>query len=400
MLFCSICGGPLRPPTTLEDGTEWSDDIKWQTKIVLLSDPVAEFEKLEQHYKAGKRKNAEQAHFEIDHDIRQDAATATWSNTCIVTESGQEISPNWLAGFDEFGTPYPIPYSIPAHEACVDLAQRVMRKSQNDVRVRSMRTLWRVLRTRFDARDNEYMGTVEGSGPQYIVMDNGYYMPLGFADDYSVWEGDDAHWVVADPLNVPSLTSQITSNCATLQPKSVNPCAKAFSESFLALPQELQDRIVLFMGSFEGLSPKCTGLLPQKTWQNILLDGRYLPFLWDLDVPAVDKFSESLAGKGAEINWELLVRKLSKGVWANWTHRETLEADYELFCYPNLDVPNGLRNRRRIWQLIEEMFVGDVLPVRRGWVNSKQLPTMPLYWDEYGDPVYPVVRVTGILEEA
>ncbi|ETS73863.1 hypothetical protein PFICI_14809 [Pestalotiopsis fici W106-1] len=399
MLFCSICGGPLRPPTQV-DGTQWSDEVKWQTKVVLLSDPVKEFEKLEEHYRAGKRKNIEQAHFDIDQDIRQDAATATWSNTCTVTGSGEEYPPNWLAGFDEFGQAYPIPYSIAVHEACVEVALGVMRKSQNNVRVRSLRTLWRVLRTRYDARDNEYMGTVEWAGPQYIVMENGYYMPLGFADDFSVWDGDDAHWVVADPLNIPSLTSQIIANTGTLQPSSVNPGAKAFSESFLALPQELQDRIVWFMGSFEGLSPRCTGLLPQETWQHILLDGRYLPFLWDLDVPAIENFCSSLAARSTEINWELLVRKLSKGVWTNWRHHETLEADLELFCYSNMNVPNGLRNRRRIWQLVEEMYVGDVLPVRRSWVNSKQLPTMPLYWDEYGDAAYPVVRVTGILEEA
>ncbi|KAF2998077.1 hypothetical protein E8E14_001951 [Neopestalotiopsis sp. 37M] len=390
MLFCSICGGPLRPPTQF-DGTQWTAGIEWQTKVVLLSDPVKEFEILEQHYKAGKRKNIAEMHLDIDQDIRQDAATATWSNTCVVTESGEEYPPNWLAGFDEFGTAYPIPYSIGVHEACVEVAMRVMRKSQNNVRVRSLRTLWRVLRTRYDARDNEYMGTVESAGPQYVVMDNGYYMPLNFADDFSV---------VIDPLNIPSLTSQIISNAETLQPSSVNQGAKAFSESFLALPQELQDRIVMFMGCFEGLSSKCTGLLPQETWRHILLDGRYLPFLWDLDVSAIETFCSSLAARGTEINWELLVRKLSKGVWTNWRHHETLEADLELFCYSNMNVPNGLRNRRRIWQLVEEMFVGDVLPVRRSWVNSKQLPTMPLYWDEYGDPAYPVVRVTGILEEA
>jgi hypothetical protein len=188
-------------------------------------------------------------------------------------------------------------------------------------------------------------------------------------------------------------------NVETVMPKSTNPHTKSFSDSFLSLPQELRDRVVWFMGSFEGLSTQCTGLLPQQTWLQILLSGRYLPFLWDLDIPAIERFCDALSSSDLEVNWELLVRKLSKGVWANWKHHDTLEADLQLFCYPFMDIPDGLRNRRRIWQLVEEMYVGDVLPVRRSWVNSKQLPTMPRYWDEYGDPAYPVIRITGLKED-
>ncbi|KAH6657994.1 hypothetical protein BKA67DRAFT_656226 [Truncatella angustata] len=398
MLFCPICGGPIRPPVPNTGGV-WRDDIKWQTETVLLHDPESEFEQLEQHYRGGKYRGVEQANIQINADIRQDNATTTWSNTCVVKETGQEIAPNWLAGFDEFNIPYNIPYSIAVHKPCVDIAVKVMRRSQNDIRVRSLRTLWKVIRTRFDARDNEYMGTIDKPGPQYLVMDHGYYMPLGFADDYSIWEGDDAHWVVTNPTEVPQLTARIIANTKVFEPQSANPSARDFGQLFLSLPQELRDRVISFMGCFEGLSTHCTGLLPQNTWLDILLDGRYLPFLWDLDTVAVEKFFDVKAKEGVEMNWELLVRELSNGVWSTWRHHNSLEAELEIFCYPNLIVPNGLRNRRRIWQLIEEMYVGDVLPVRRSWVNSKQIPTMPRYWDEYGDPAYPVVRVAGILEE-
>lgn len=194
MLFCPICGGPIRPPAS-STGEAWSDDIKWQTKVVLLSDPDSEFETLEQHYKGGKRPGIEQLHKKFDAEIRQNRATATWSNTCIAEGDGREIAPLWLAGYDEFNEPYSIPYSIATHEACIEIALKVMRTSQSGVHVRSLRTLWKVLRSRYDARDNEYMGTVQEAGPQYIMMDHGYYMPLGYADDYSVWEGDDTHWV-------------------------------------------------------------------------------------------------------------------------------------------------------------------------------------------------------------
>lgn len=194
MLFCPICGGPIRPPAP-STGESWSDEIKWQTKAVLLSDPDGEFETVEQHYVGGKRSGIAQLHTNFDAVILQERATATWSNTCIYEESGHEISPYWMAGYDEFGAPYNVPYSIATHEACVQIAQMVMRRSQNNVHVRSMRTLWKVLRSRRDARDNEYMVTVQEAGPQYIVMDHGYYMPPGYADDYSLGNGDDTHWV-------------------------------------------------------------------------------------------------------------------------------------------------------------------------------------------------------------
>lgn len=196
MLFCPICGGPIRPPTMV-NGEAWSDDIKWQTKATLLSDPEEEFERLETHYKAGKRKGILQitTRFDPDAAIRQERVSVTWSRSCVLEESGREVRPNWVAGYDETGTPFGTLYGITVHESCNEIALRVMRKSQNDVHVRSLRTLWKVLRMRHDARDNEYMGTVEAIGPQYIVMDHGYYMPLGFADDYSVWEGNDQHWV-------------------------------------------------------------------------------------------------------------------------------------------------------------------------------------------------------------
>lgn len=68
----------------------------------------------------------------------------------------------------------------------------------------------------------------------------------------------------------------------------------------------------------------------------------------------------------------------------------------DVICYDRLRVPNGLRNRRRIWQLVEGMFVGDVLPVARG---GRPQPTMPKYWDEDGEPVYPILRVPSIVDD-
>lgn len=200
-------------------------------------------------------------------------------------------------------------------------------------------------------------------------------------------------------MALPTLTSQVLLNIETLKSSSESSYVRSFGRSFLSLPQELKDRVLSFLCCPEGLPAQCTALLPQETWLGILLNGKYMSYLWDLDVTAIEEFHDARTKDGTIPDWELLVRKLSQGVWTNWIHHDTLEATLRLLCYPKLDVSNGLRNRRRIWQLVEEMYVGDLLPVARTWIDSKRPPTMPLYWDEYGEALFPVLRVTGVMAD-
>ncbi|ORY68197.1 uncharacterized protein BCR38DRAFT_334427, partial [Pseudomassariella vexata] len=201
----------------------------------------------------------------------------------------------------------------------------------------------------------------------------------------------------SDPSRMPDLTSDIISNLEKLHSDDADPDIQEFRGQFLALSYELRDKIVSFMGSPSGLSTHCTRWLPQEVWRDILLENKYLPFLWDLDHDMLFNHSKEAAQAGINLDWELLVRKLSQGVeWSQRPQNGSGELEPMLECYPDLRIPNGLRNRRRIWQLVEEMFVGDVLPVARPWTHGTQVPCMPRYWDEYGDPVYPVFRLAGL----
>lgn len=80
----------------------------------------------------------------------------------------------------------------------------------------------------------------------------------------------------------------------------------------------------------------------QDRWCDILLEGKALPWLWDLDSRAVDK-----KRREGNWNWELLVRQLSKLTIYEPTGT-------------TLNLPLGLRNRRRIWRNLEEARFDDI----------------------------------------
>lgn len=134
---------------------------------------------------------------------------------------------------------------------------------------------------------------------------------------------------------------------------------------------------------FRDLARVTTGFLPQKLWLDQLKSG-CLPWLWDLDHALIDaKASEPCPrGEGYEWNWELLVRQLSRGIGYGVRadvpkgtdpfepikkNGKVIRSDdtfWEITGYHNdlQYVPPGLLNRRRIWQLLEELFVGDFIP--------------------------------------
>ena len=93
------------------------------------------------------------------------------------------------------------PYYIAVHEACANIAERVAaaRPPRPGVRVRSLETLWKVLRTRYDALDSEVMaGTRLTIGPNppdtYIPMLNCYHMPPPLTDERFLMATADSYY--------------------------------------------------------------------------------------------------------------------------------------------------------------------------------------------------------------
>ena len=80
-------------------------------------------------------------------------------------------------------------------------------------------------------------------------------------------------------------------------------------------------------------------------WRELLSQGR-LPWLWDLDPDAIAR-KETLKPPNQEWDWELLVRQLAQV--------NILEPRAIL-----KHLPMGLRNRRRIWRIIEDILSEEV----------------------------------------
>lgn len=134
----------------------------------------------------------------------------------------------------------------------------------------------------------------------------------------------------ADPEDIPDMTELILSQLQTLSAAEVD--SSSTEPSPLPRP--------------ENLSLECTSQSSPGAWREALAGG-YLSWLWDLE-PDVLLRKEASKPLRQEWNWELLVRQLAQVDLHE--PRAVLE-----------DLPMGLRNRRRIWRLVEDVCSDDVL---------------------------------------
>ena len=96
----------------------------------------------------------------------------------------------------------------------------------------------------------------------------------------------------------------------------------------------------------KDLTLECTFDCPPSAWRRALTEGDYLPWLWDLSSDVITAKEVSKL-PGQEWNWELLVRQLAQ---ANLHEPRAVIPD----------LPLGLRNRRRIWRLLEDIAAEQV----------------------------------------
>lgn len=140
------------------------------------------------------------------------------------------------------------------------------------------------------------------------------------------------------------------SNLQLIEPHTDRP--GSLQTSLNNLPQELRDRIISLL--LEGtIGLVCTRLLPQSHWKQLFLR---IPFLWDLDKSLVSEFQDK---DGKEWDWERLFRQVMARVQPVVIPEQ---GDMRAWNYDQvgLHVPPGFINRRRIWQLLEDMDPDEV----------------------------------------
>lgn len=167
-----------------------------------------------------------------------------------------------------------------------------------------------------------------------------------------------------DPFNVPAKTTTdyILSHLEPMpaaETVSQN-TTKSVGASFNALPADIRNQILEELSPFENPSLECSRILTSYDWLHALFDEHepIIPWLWDLDkdgdiIPRVwDRAMIECFQKGekferpelVEWDWEKLVRQL---------------AQTTVMCLGGVmdDAPLGIRNRRRIWMMLNEMEI-------------------------------------------
>ncbi|KAF4458894.1 factor for adipocyte [Fusarium albosuccineum] len=271
---------------------------------------------------------------------------------------------------------------IPVHRSCLGLAEKVWALS-NHCYIRDMRGLWTALRSRLDYRmlfcphigsGKDFAWTRAWPGHNRAAAKN-------FRDLFGI-----------NPLHIPNLTNTILGN---------------LEQAVTGRTKKLVHKTAVRIAA-RKLPEAAAGTLPQWFWRDQLNAGT-LPWLWDIDTELIDAADRKSCpgGENYEWDWELLYRKLSQGVdfgvrngidreWDPCWDKERngrvirpAESNWVTTGYHDTlkHVPPGLHNRRRVWQLLEEMFVGDVLPwTEMGW-QDEGLPEkecMPMLWTKSG----------------
>ncbi|KAH8761237.1 hypothetical protein F5883DRAFT_524510 [Diaporthe sp. PMI_573] len=212
------------------------------------------------------------------------------------------------------------------------------------------------------------------------------------------WEED--HYLMYDPLNIPSLTDTLLKNLEHRTCPAVTKETRTLRNRLRRLPNELQLIIYGYLVQDQEWPLQCTRVLGARFWK-VLFNKDYpcMGWLWDLDFGLIQRTDPKL-----QMDWELLFRKLSQGPKVPDCIGEHPESDYEVFRGVLDHVPPGLEGRRRVWKLVGEMSIGDRSTrweldpgqalycggprVREEYLETvPDIPEVPVYWGPDGEPV-------------
>ncbi|WZH47091.1 uncharacterized protein QYS62_008233 [Fusarium acuminatum] len=329
-VYCTICGMPLEGDCVVLSGPHWP------------------------------RADASSSLNVADKDvIRYEAEAESYYGKLLLLPDEEEVRPQ--EAYDVNPQPEDPPDATARmhhgiHPACEDMANRVI-KSSPHAKIHSIGDLWLTLerrcagylkqgrRQRPRPRDDNYVPPIPNKETGKLDFD-GYYVPshclLQYGDE---WEG----WWDKDPIEIPDLTSRLISN---LEKVSANPKTQV-PDSTEASPEEIKNHIRSFLQD-GPLSLECTYVMPQSQWAEVFFQ---IPFLWDLDTKAIHERTGSNKIDLEKWDWEKLTRQVMSPPQPSAHDASMYNEDESVWNYSKvgLDVPGGFTNRRRIWQILEDM---------------------------------------------
>lgn len=308
-VFCAICGTAF-----------WRHPCEeWAGKVVLLT----EHDSSELPPIAG---------WTAKHESKRGAQVLEWP--AVITEGSRcqlvhgEASVNAYSDWD-------LSQNFPVHEACLELAKQIIQvrsknrdstKKTHPRQVTSVSDLFEVLMARRSTWD--WGITEKLDAPHNYYLPREYYVHNIYYDRECLTK-EEKDVLEADPLDIPDLVESLIS--------CLQPLPQRSAELFLS--------VLDYLYPLKIDSSECTRLLSPSIWKGMLLNGQIIPFLSDLD--STDFEQELLnCSCPAELDYERLVRQLTQ-----------VAPKLNMALLPDLSV--GLRNRIRIWKLVQEMYVGD-----------------------------------------
>ncbi len=152
---------------------------------------------------------------------------------------------------------------------------------------------------------------------------------------------------------IESVLSHLQYLPATISFSSSTSPNEGLAPFLLPVPSEIIEHIVKYLVPLSDPPLQCTFLLAPFYWRQALLDGLVLPWFPDFDPITVtnkdeDNSQQTAGGGNQQWNWELLVRQLAQ----TNLHQPRNGLN---------PIPLGLRNRRRIWRLVEDILSASIV---------------------------------------
>ncbi|CEI63628.1 hypothetical protein FVEN_g6758 [Fusarium venenatum] len=338
-IHCTICGLVLKGEVVAFSGPHWPELCDAPPSLKVADEQVTRYDAFANSHRGNLTfpPDRQEIHPQWDYDVNEDS----------------EDPSEWV------GKMY-----VGIHKSCEQLLQRVISASPN-AKVRSIGEFWLTLERRCARSKMEDSGDIgmhftpfipnPQPGKPFSCGLERYYVPSPtlylFGNEWNGWWNE-------DPIAIPNLTTALIENLEHApEPSSQLPeDLGQLTNHVEALPQKVKAHIYSLF-QYGQSSLECTYLIPQSVWKQFFFQ---IPFLWDLDAQAVYHKTGKETAEIEKWNWEKISRQVMSPAQIS-TH-EAQEDNNLVWSYEKvgLRVPGGFTNRRRIWQILEEMYPNDV----------------------------------------